>query len=86
MSSNYPEGSMRGSGIYSQEVSYSAFDCDECGKANSDGDTATDDWGNYEVACEFCGYVQLESSISEDYEDARADADYDAWRDERDWD
>lgn len=80
MSSNYPEGSMRGSGIYSQSVSYSEFDCDECGKNNSDGDTATDDWGNYTIECEFCGHTQTESSLSEDYEDAKADADYDAWR------
>jgi hypothetical protein len=84
MSSNYPEGSMRGSGIYSQEVQYDKFLCDGCDKENPEGDTATDDWGNYSIECEFCGHTQTESSISEDEYDAKADSDYDAWRDEQD--
>ena len=71
MSNNYPEGSMRGSGIYSVEVSYGEFTCenDECGKDNKAGESATDDWGNYEVVCEFCGIQYLESSISQDKQD-----------------
>lgn len=73
-------GSMRGSGIDSREVSYDSFDCDSCGKTNGDGEVATDDWGNYVIECEFCCSTYRESSISEDYEDSRADADYDAWR------
>lgn len=77
--SNYPEGSMMGSGIYSTEVSYDAFVCenDECGKENGDGETATDDWGNYTVECEFCGKTYLESSISQDRDDYFADRDDD---------
>lgn len=79
--SNYPEGSMRGSGIYSQDVSYDAFTCDNCDKENPDGDTATDDWGRYIIECEFCSATYLESSLDEDYASAKEDADYDAWRD-----
>ena len=80
--SNYPEGSMRGSGIYSEDVSYDEFECEneECGKTNPAGDTSTDDWGHYTIECEFCGTTYRESSLDEDYEDARADAEYDAWR------
>jgi hypothetical protein len=75
--SNYPEGSMRGSGIYSQEVSYDEFVCEneECGKTNEAGETATDDWGNYSVECEFCGSTYSESSLSSDADDYWADYD-----------
>lgn len=71
MSDNYPEGSMMGSGIYSQEVSYSEFECEneECLKENGAGETSTDDWGNYAIECEFCGAIYLESSISQDRDD-----------------
>lgn len=74
---------MRGSGIYSQEVEYDEFDCEneECGKHNEAGNTSTDDWGNYEVRCEFCDTLHFESSLDDDREADRADADYDAWRD-----
>ena len=74
-------GSMRGSGIYSQDVSYDEFDCDNCGKTNPEGDTSTDDWGNYIIECEFCGSTYRESSLDEDYSSSKEDADYDAWRD-----
>ena len=79
MSDNYPDGSMMGSGIYSSEVSYSEFTCEneECGKDNGAGETSTDDWGNYSVDCEFCGANYLESSVSEDREDYEADRDDD---------
>ena len=85
MSSNYPEGSMRGSGIYSQDVSYDEFICEneECGKTNEAGDTSTDDWGNYYVECEFCGVTNREGSLDQDREDYEADRAYDAWRDSR---
>ena len=77
--------SMMGSGIYSRDVSYDEFTCDneDCGKDNPAGDTATDDWGNYEIVCEFCGCTYNESSLSDDRESAREDADYDAYK-ERD--
>jgi hypothetical protein len=71
MSSNYPAGSMMGSGIYSVEVSYDKFVCEneECGKENEANLYATDDWGNYEVECEFCGVVHFRSSTAEDKQD-----------------
>jgi hypothetical protein len=73
MSSNYPEGSMMGSGIYSVEVSYDRFVCEneECEKVNEANITATDDWGNYEIECEFCGEVFANSSTSQDEQDYR---------------
>ena len=71
MSSNYPAGSMRGSGIYSVEVPYDKFTCDneECGYDNEAGYAMTDDYGNYEVECQFCNCVHYRSSISEDKAD-----------------
>lgn len=65
------DGSMRGSGIYSQEVSYDEFDCEneECGKHNEAGETSTNDWGQYTVACEFCGSTYFESSLADDRDD-----------------
>jgi hypothetical protein len=77
MSSNYPEGSMRGSGIYAQEVSYDEFVCEneDCEKTNEASDTTTDDWGNYEVVCEFCGSVYQSSSLEQDKDDYYADQD-----------
>jgi hypothetical protein len=83
MSSNYPDGSMMGSGIYAKEVSYDEFDCEneDCGKTNEAGDTSTDDWGNYSVECEFCGVTYREGSLDQDREDYEADRAYDEWRD-----
>jgi hypothetical protein len=80
MSSNYPAGSMMGSGIYSVEVSYDEFTCgnEECEKVNEANVSATDDWGNYEVECEFCGVVYFRSSTAEDkrdYEEANYEED-----------
>jgi hypothetical protein len=73
--SNYPAGSMMGSGIYSVEVSYDKFTCEneECGKENEAGDSATDDWGNYEVVCQFCEVEHFKSSLSQDKDDYYAD-------------
>ncbi len=73
-------GSMRGSGIYSQEVSYDEFDCYNCDKRNQEGEVSTDDWGRYIIECEFCSATYLESSLDEDRASDREDADYDAWR------
>ena len=68
---------MRGSGIYSQEVSYDEFECEneECGKTNEAGETSTDDWGNYTIECEFCGGIYQESSLSQDKYDYETDYD-----------
>lgn len=79
MSNYYPEGGMMGSGIYSVEVSYDEFDCEneECLKHNEAGEAATDDWGNYTIECEFCGSTYQESSLSQDREDYYADRDDD---------
>jgi hypothetical protein len=79
MSSNYPDGSMRGSGIYAQEVSYDEFDCEneECGKTNSADVATTDDWGNYEIVCEFCGSLYKTSSLADDKDDYYADQERD---------
>jgi hypothetical protein len=51
--SNYPAGSMMGSGIYSVEVTYEV-EC-ECGNI-WEQDFMTDDWGNVEddVTCIKC--------------------------------
>lgn len=79
MSSNYPEGSMRGSGIYAIEVPYDAFKCTDCGNSNSEGEATTDDWGNYDVLCEHCGGVHYSSSVQDDVDAQEEDAMYDAW-------
>jgi len=83
MSSNYPDGSMMGSGIYASEVSYEEFECEneECGKTNEAGETSTDDWGNYSIECEFCGANYLESSLSDDRDDYYADQEPDDYDD-----
>lgn len=54
MSGNYPEGSMKGSGIYSEDITLEV-ECEECGKAWEE-DFQTDDWGNVDkkIICE-CG-------------------------------
>jgi len=64
-------GSMRGSGIYSQDISFDAFVCEneECGKSNEAGDTVTDDWGNYSVECKFCKEEYKQGNIISDQDD-----------------
>ena len=66
-----------GSGIYSRDVAYGYFYCEneECEKLNEDGDTATDDLGNYSIECEFCGCTYLQSSLKEDRDNYYADMD-----------
>ena len=78
MSSNYPEGSMRGSGIYAEDWT-GTFYCSEC-EDEFELDGTTDDWGHNAFAdCPKCG-TQLEVELpSADERDE--DADYDAWRD-----
>ena len=83
MSSNYPEGSMRGSGIYGESVEYDEFDCDSCGQNNPGGEEITDDWGRYEIVCEFCSATHRESSLQEDRDDYMADVAYDEWKDNK---
>lgn len=66
MSSNYPAGSMKGSGIDAEEVTLEV-ECGECGNAWEE-DFTTDDWGNVsqEVKCK-CGYSwTFESEKGED--------------------
>jgi DNA-directed RNA polymerase subunit RPC12/RpoP len=71
MSSNYPEGSMRGSGIYAEDYT-GDFYCSECDK-EFELDGQTDDYGNYAGAeCPECGKdleVELPSreELAEDY-------------------
>ena len=75
--SNYPEGSMMGSGIDSGEFLYGTFTCDndECLKENVDAEANYDDWGNWSVVCEFCG-EQYTSGTPEDFYDDGADDDW----------
>lgn len=65
---------MAGSGIDSVEVPFDKFTCedDECGYDNEAGLAMTDDYGNYEVECEFCSSVHFRSSIAEDKADWEA--------------
>ncbi len=85
MSDNYPEGSMRGSGIYAEEFTAEDFDCgnEDCGKENIGVLVVTDDWGRYEINCEFCDAFYREGSLSDDRDDSMADYDpRDDWDDE----
>lgn len=52
--SNYPAGSMRGSGIYSFQVDYT-LTCDKCG---TEAEVLADvnDYGNLSAECEKCGH------------------------------
>lgn len=76
MSSNYPEGSMMGSGIYSEEFEETK-DCPECEKEVevlfSTNDWKSRAWGD----CPECGY-EFEVEIDNEPD---PDAAYDAWRD-----
>jgi hypothetical protein len=59
--SNYPEGSMRGSGIYSDDYS-GTFECSEC-EEEFELDGSTDDWGYIAYAeCPKCKN-QLEKEL-----------------------
>lgn len=66
------EGSMKGSGIYSEDVTLEV-ECEECGKAWEE-DFSTDDWGRVEadVKCE-CGneWTFSKEEIGDPYEPDR---------------
>lgn len=83
MSSNYPEGSMYGSGIYSKEVDYDMYTCDECGNTNTAGVAITDDYGDYTITCDHCGADYMYGSISEDIEADVSERMYDEWVESR---
>ena len=75
--SNYPEGSMRGSGIYVREVSLSVT-CSECDHT-FDADLQTDDWGriDQDVICESCS-----ATFNFTWEDdSEGEIDFDSWYD-----
>jgi transcription elongation factor Elf1 len=75
MSSNYPEGSMMGSGIYSQSWT-GTIHCPTC-EEDVEVEGQTDDWGNRVFAdCPKCE-EDLEKDITPDWEDEK----YDAWKD-----
>jgi transcription elongation factor Elf1 len=75
MSSNYPEGSMMGSGIYSEEFEEDK-DCPTCEKEVCVL-FSTNDWQTQASGqCPDCGYeFEMEISNEPDPDDA-----YDAWR------
>jgi hypothetical protein len=81
MSSNYPEGSMRGSGIYAEDYS-GIFYCDNC-EDEFVLEGQTDDWGhNASAECPDCQAILTKEIADEGGYDE--DAAYDQWRDERD--
>lgn len=69
MGSNYPEGSMRGSGIYGDEFDYGTFVCDYCGKTTEDALAYVDDFNNWEVECEHCSLPHASGNLHDDKED-----------------
>jgi transcription elongation factor Elf1 len=77
--SNYPEGSMRGSGIYSYERD-TYVTCDECGHEFEET-LSVNDWGNInaDVTCPECG---ADFSVSIEHTDPEPD--YDSMYKERD--
>jgi len=67
---NYPEGSMRGSGIYSIDMTLTVT-CPEC-EHEWDDDFATDDWGNVNdtILCPECNVdVQVSASVTNRWDD-----------------
>lgn len=78
--SNYPAGSMRGSGIYSDEYSSSEW-CQEC-EDSVTVDVQVDDWGNVSWECPQCGEIEEYNAAeraAEDAAEAAADAARDDW-------
>ena len=73
MSSNYPAGSMRGSGIYSDDYT-GVFFCSTC-EADFDCEGSTDDWQTTAYAdCPNCG-EELEKELADPVADHWADYD-----------
>ena len=77
MSSNYPEGSMMGSGIYEEEVEMEVT-CDHC-DATYTALVVADDWGNINetLECLECGKDFTFKRDRPDVED-----DYQSWQDD----
>lgn len=74
-------GSMRGSGIYSEDYT-GIFYCSNC-EDEYQLDGSTDDWGSTAYAdCPDCG-KGIEKEL-EERDGSDEDADYDQWRDEQD--
>lgn len=70
MSSNYPPGSMRGSGIFSSdtdEVRFCRGECDD----ERDGTLYTNDWGHTTWECSECGWEEDVEDEGEDPDDAK---------------
>lgn len=75
--SNYPEGSMRGSGIYSEDYT-GDFYCSEC-EEEFELDGSTDDWGNTAYAeCPKC-QSELEKELP-----SKEELERDYWADYKD--
>ena len=57
-----------GSGIFQKSVSFGAFTCEdpECMEYNEADETSTDDWGNYQVVCIQCGWLNYEANIKDE--------------------
>jgi hypothetical protein len=80
MSSNYPEGSMMGSGIYATEFEYGTFTCADtaCLHDNFNAIAYADDWGRWTVECEECELVHDKGDGSLEKDE---DQEYDEWKD-----
>ena len=65
--SNYPAGSMRGSGIYQQERDMRReCESDECEGTRQDGILVIDDWGNGAWICSVCEHEE-ELNMDEEF-------------------
>jgi hypothetical protein len=71
--SNYPEGSMRGSGIYQQEIE-ATRECESevCEGLTRQGMIIVDDFGNAVWVCDECG-AEVEVEDDRDPDDGRGD-------------
>lgn len=83
--SNYPEGSMRGSGIYSydyeeERTCESGYELEDGTTCNFEGVTTicVDDWGSHSWECEKCGHTH---EIDVEAEDPRNEYEPDRFMD-----
>lgn len=65
MSSYYPAGSMRGSGIDSGDLEYGTFTCEYCSQENPHALAYYDDWGNWRVECSQCEMTHTYGRLGE---------------------
>jgi Zn finger protein HypA/HybF involved in hydrogenase expression len=81
MSSNYPEGSMKGSGIYSEEAEVTV-ECENCLEP-FEVLLYSDDWGRVEqdITCPHCG-LNFTYTNDNSYSGPDEDAMYDRMREE----